>query len=48
MKILPVGQELFSGKFFTWYAHGTNTPLVMGGNYRPAVLLGNEITTMTF
>lgn len=48
MNILPVGQDLFDGKFFTWYAHGSNTPLVMGGNYRPPILLGNEVTTVTF
>ena len=48
MKILPVDQTLFDGKFFTWYKHGSNIAMSCGGGMRPPVLLGNEVTTLTF
>jgi len=48
MNILPIGQDLFDGGFFTWYAHGSNIPLTCGGGQRPPILLGKEVTTVTF
>lgn len=48
MKVMPVDQHLFDGKFFTWYVHNSDIPMNCGGECRPPILFGQEITTLTF
>lgn len=48
MKVLPVDHRLFDKSYFTWYAHGSNTPLNCGYESSTPYMFGEEITTMTF
>lgn len=48
MKIMPVDQSLFDGRYFTWYQHNSDNAMTCGAGTGKPMMLGHEITTMTF